>query len=113
MNLKVFKCFHQFKYQIYCIFLYIHIIFCHFAEGKWRWEDGTDMPILSSPWHEWYEGEPDNKGGNENCLLLTNYLWWVPGVKPTIPRYAWVDYYCDILMGKEIQGYICERNRDN
>ncbi|CAD5116857.1 DgyrCDS5699 [Dimorphilus gyrociliatus] len=78
-------------------------------EGKWKWEDGSSMPILSSPWHEWFEGEPDNKGGKENCLLLTNYLWWVPGVKPTIPRYAWVDYYCDINMEKEIQGFICER----
>ena len=39
-------------------------------EGHWRWVDGSDFS-----WNKWYNGEPNNSGGNENCLQLVRDGW--------------------------------------
>ena len=44
------------------------------SEGSWRWAgSGKEFQFT-----RWYKGEPNNAGGNEDCLYLDpsiSYLW--------------------------------------
>ena len=111
----------SFIYNIYVLCeaktkeLYVHIISlqkCIFVyiEGTWVWSDGTPVPLPGSPWHAWFDGEPDNQGGAEHCNVITNYMFWAIR-KRLIDRYVWRDYSCRFNPSNEIQGYICERKR--
>jgi hypothetical protein len=43
----------------------------------------------------WLSGEPNNSGGNEDCLVIKN----------TGTANVWEDHFCDSII---IKGYICE-----
>ena len=77
------------------------------TEGRWRWMDGSLMPLPTSAWSLWYPGQPDNTAAAEHCSVLTNYQYWTER-KQILDSYAWVDLSCDFLTANEIQGYICE-----
>ena len=82
------------------------IIFYFPKEAQWQWVDGTRMNTPADSWHFWYPGQPDNANDNEDCVIMTNYLFWKVR-KKTIEDYLWLDYNCAINP-QEIQGYICE-----
>ena len=65
------------------------------------------MALPTSPWHAWYEGEPDNQDGVEHCAVVTNYKYWAIR-KLMLGSYAWRDFSC-LFNNNNIQGYICER----
>ena len=73
----------------------------------WLWTDGTDVAMPSDTWNAWYEGEPDNAFGVENCMVMTNFKFWAER-RLIMDDYYWKDYSCDINP-QEIQGYACER----
>ena len=85
---------------------------CHsmlsLTEGRWRWADGTEMALPTSPWHAWFEGEPDNHDGVEHCAVVSNYVYWAVK-KRTLGEYVWRDFSCLFNNNNNIQGYICER----
>ena len=78
------------------------------TEGSWRWADGTEVALPTAPWHEWYEGEPDNHGGVEHCAVVSNYKYWAVLRKVKLDAYVWRDFSC-LFNDNNIQGYICER----
>uniref|UniRef100_UPI0037E8D5A6 lactose-binding lectin l-2-like n=1 Tax=Semicossyphus pulcher TaxID=241346 RepID=UPI0037E8D5A6 len=51
-------------------------------EGRWMWSDGSAVKS-----YFWYEGEPNNDGGNEHCAL-SNYI--TPG--------RWNDGHCHLAL---------------
>ena len=79
---------------------------CDILEGIWKWSDGARMPLPSDPWHVWWEGEPDDDKGAEDCSVMTNYRFWHVH-KLILDSYVWRDYNCH-LNPQEIQGYVCE-----
>ena len=81
-------------------------LFVLVAEGRWRWSDGTAMPLPSEPWHAWDSGQPDN-AADDDCSVLTNYAFWAIR-KLILDQYIWRDYACLHNPANEIQGYICE-----
>ncbi|KAI0229965.1 hypothetical protein LSAT2_019633 [Lamellibrachia satsuma] len=78
-------------------------------EGRWRWADGTEMALPTSPWHAWFEGEPDNHDDVEHCAVVSNYMYWAVR-KRTLGEYVWRDFSC-LFNNNNIQGYICERSK--
>ena len=79
-----------------------------FAEGVWLWADGSLMGLpMTSSWHQWYPGEPDNAEQSENCAVMTNYVFWQQH-KEVLSNYYWRDYSCHFNPANEIQGFICE-----
>ncbi|XP_041036056.1 CD209 antigen-like protein E isoform X3 [Carcharodon carcharias] len=40
------------------------------SEGNWKWVDGTQVSFT-----QWYEGEPNNSKGNENCAIIRRTDW--------------------------------------
>ncbi|XP_062581844.1 perlucin-like, partial [Saccostrea cucullata] len=60
------------------------------SSGKWTWVDGTQMNQT-----HWASGEPNNHGGNENCLQM----------QYTNKNYQWNDISCD---SNNNHGYICQ-----
>ncbi|XP_052062580.1 perlucin-like protein [Mytilus californianus] len=58
-------------------------------EGDWRWVHDSDKVRYS----QWYPGEPNNNGRNEDCGLLM-----------TVFKYKWNDVRCNL----DNTGYICE-----
>jgi len=58
---------------------------------KYRWIDGTPFNNAAA---DWYPGEPNNSGGNEDCLEIMSDSF----------NYKWNDNVCTAL-GK---GFICE-----
>ena len=85
----------------------LHHSWLSLTEGRWRWADGTEMALPTSPWHAWYEGEPDNHDDVEHCAVITNYMYWAVR-KRTLGEYVWRDFSC-LFNNNNIQGYICER----
>ena len=39
-------------------------------EGQWLWANGSPMTYTN-----WYSGEPNNHGGNEECLHMRDGKW--------------------------------------
>ncbi len=70
------------------------------------WLDNTRMVMPTSVWHKWFEGEPDDDKGREDCAVMSNYRFWSIR-KLILPGYVWKDYNCHINP-QEIQGYVCE-----
>ncbi|CAH1251705.1 VCAN [Branchiostoma lanceolatum] len=58
------------------------------AEKKWKWSDKTELKYTN-----WYPGQPDNSGGNQDCGLM-----WHQG-------YKWDDQNCNIP-----KFFICEKS---
>ena len=77
------------------------------SEGEWYWFDGTRTPMPNEDWNMWYDGQPDNDQGAENCMVMTNYRYWSVN-KLILESYVWRDYSC-FTNPQEIQGYVCER----
>ena len=77
------------------------------SESMWYLPDGTRMPLPTDPWHTWYNGQPDNAGGEEHCAIASNYKFWALR-KYMLGSYYWLDYSCSLNWAKEIQGYVCE-----
>ncbi|XP_078392154.1 CD209 antigen-like protein 2 [Cetorhinus maximus] len=40
------------------------------SEGNWKWVDGTPVSFT-----QWYQGEPNNWSGNENCAIIRMNGW--------------------------------------
>ena len=76
--------------------------------GRWRWADGSRVPLPSDPWSEWYPGEPNQAADTETCAVLTNYKFWAVR-KVSFDAFYWVDFECD-ANSQRVQGYICERS---
>ncbi len=70
------------------------------------WPDGSKIPLPADPCHEWFEGEPDDKQGLEDCSVMSNYRFWT-NRKMILDNYVWRDYNCH-FNPQEIQGYTCE-----
>ena len=85
--------------------VYMDIV-CH-TEGIWRWPDGSLMVMPSDTWGVWYEGQPDDFKGAEDCLVMTNYMYWDTRQR-ILDFYVWRDYGCNFNPANEIQGYVCE-----
>jgi len=58
------------------------------SEGTWVWEDGSSVSYT-----DWYSGEPNDSGGNEDCGQLNRFH----------PDYGWNDEPCSSSFA-----YICE-----
>ena len=84
--------------------LFINILFI--SEGVWLWQDGTEVAMPTDTWHAWYEGEPDNNQGVENCMVMTNFNFWSER-KLMMDMAHWKDYNCD-ANPQEINGFVCE-----
>ncbi|CAB3383579.1 Hypothetical predicted protein [Cloeon dipterum] len=62
-------------------------------EGKFYWE-ATGQ--LIGPFTTWYPGEPNNLKGNEHCMMMPGYQY-----------YLWNDEDCDVLANYICEGYLC------
>ncbi|XP_078392945.1 CD209 antigen-like protein 2 isoform X1 [Cetorhinus maximus] len=40
------------------------------SEGNWKWVDGSPVSFT-----KWYQGEPNNAKGNENCAIIRSADW--------------------------------------
>lgn len=63
------------------------------------WEDGA----LADGVIPWRNGEPNNSGGREHCVVLLDYLYWVPTY---LPDYMAIDGNCQT---KEL--FMCEKGK--
>jgi len=78
-------------------------------EGTWKWVDGSPFEstfVIKNFWvrNFWGSGEPNNFGGNEDCMVHGWPSWrntdgWSPNM--------WNDYHCKtnvkgLLCGKKI-----------
>ncbi|XP_078699828.1 collectin-10-like [Branchiostoma floridae x Branchiostoma belcheri] len=50
-------------------------------EGRFEWTDGSAL----GPYNFWEPGEPNDDGGNEDCVLYSTY---------SSRKYYWNDYDC-------------------
>lgn len=71
------------------------------AEGVWLWSDGTQFwqggsggAVVGELFSNWDGGEPNNGGGNEDCVIMKNGG----------SRYQWDDKPC----GNSVE-FVCER----
>ena len=84
-----------------------HCIDIFIIEGVWRWVDGSIMAMPTDPWNAWDEGQPDDEKGAEDCVVMTNYMYWSIR-KMILDSYVWRDFGCDVNPANEIQGFVCE-----
>jgi len=68
----------------------------HRVNGAFAWADGTPLGFVN-----WSPGEPNNEGGNEDCVVL-----WGPGLR-SHPEFQskWNDTACDT----NVDTVICRR----
>lgn len=79
-----------------------------YVEDVWKWFDGELVSRSNdNDYSNWYEGQPDDAGGAEDCGIMTKYTFWAT-VKVPLSSYFWMDHSCSVN-AQEIQGYICER----
>ncbi|XP_053381173.1 CD209 antigen-like protein 2 [Mercenaria mercenaria] len=69
-------------------------------ETVWRWY-GSNRPLTSTGFKNWYSGEPNNVKGDENCVVISygNGQWY------DWPCHSFFHYICEKSNGEsEIVG---------
>ncbi|XP_078485614.1 salivary C-type lectin 1-like [Ciona intestinalis] len=76
-------------------YYYIGLNRINSSSTGFQWNDGT---MVTSGYTNWYTGEPNNNGGNENCVMLYYVIGYSHHGK-------WNDIPCSLN-----KRYICERS---
>ena len=40
------------------------------------WADGEVLPLEIDAWNAWDVGEPNDENNGEDCMVITNYVFW-------------------------------------